>query len=401
MAYEMAENLDRFRFCFLVGRVEHFIDNEARYAYESSVGDEWADAFRLFRFLSLSYPEKPFMNAKQQLGAPTCFDDITLQSIEAAAGMIVSAGLTVPTPAIRWPLLEEGFGGAELWVKQENHLPTGAFKVRGGVRYFDWLRQAHPEVRDVIAATRGNHGQSVAFAAAACGLKAVLVVPLGNSPEKNRAMRAYGAELIEQGSDFNEALEVAAELAGVQGLHLVPSFDWKLVEGVATYGLEMFRQVPELDRLYVPIGLGSGVCGCLAARRALALERRTEIVGVVADRAPCYALSMEAGEVVETSGVPQTVADGVACRVPNPQAFGVIRNGVSRILSIKEELIVPAMARLLRDTGQIAEGAAALSFAGALQDLAAQPAGFPGKRIGVVVSGGNVSAQVMRKLLID
>lgn len=335
--------------------------------------------------------------------APSSFTDINLSSLQAAAETI-AAVLPVPTPSIRWPLLEKNLrlgpdAGTEVWVKHENHLPTGAFKVRGGVRYFDWLRRTHPDVTGVVAATRGNHGQSVAFAASACGLNSVIVVPHGNNVEKNRTMLAYGAELIESGADFNEAVDVAVELAASRNLHFVASFDWKLVEGVGSYGLELFRQMPPLDRLYVPIGLGSGICGCIAARRALGLELRTEIVGVVAEAAPCYALSFAAGETVETDGVPGTVADGVACRVPNADALAVISEGVTRIVCIDEKSIRAAMKRAASDMHQLTEGAAALPLAGLMKDVAGDPESFLGKRIGLVLSGGNVDADTLIRVL--
>ncbi len=341
--------------------------------------------------------------SSNEITAPRSFTDIDLASLEAAAE-IVGAALPIPTPSIRWPLLEKKLGLAadatpEVWVKHENHLPTGAFKVRGGVRYFDWLKKVHPEVKCVIAATRGNHGQSVAFAAAACGLHATIIVPIGNSQEKNAAMRGYGAELIEGGADFNEALAVAEAMAEAQGLHLVPSFDWKLVEGVATYGLELFRKTPPLDRLYVPIGLGSGICGCLAARRVLGLEKRTQVIGVVAEEAPCYKKSFEAGAVVETGGVPQTIADGVACRVPNAEALEVIMAEVTRIVSVSEKEIRASIKSAVTATHQLCEGAAALPFAALAQEALNDPDGLRHQRVGLVMSGGNVGCDDLLTIL--
>jgi len=338
-----------------------------------------------------------------EVPAPQSFVDIDLASLEAAADLVSSA-LPIPTPSIRWPLLEKGLastaGGApEVWVKHENHLPTGAFKVRGGVRYFEWLKKAQPGVSGVIAATRGNHGQSVAFSAAACGMHATIVVPVGNSEEKNAAMRSYGADLIERGADFNEALVVAEKIAEQRGLHLVPSFDWKLVEGVATYGLEFFRQTPLLDRLYVPIGLGSGICGCLAARRVLGLDERTQVIGVVAEAAPCYKKSFEAGAAVETKGVPQTIADGVACRVPNAEALEVIMTGVTRIVSVSEEEISASIKRAVTDMHQLCEGAAALPFAALAKDLREDPGDLSAQRVGLVMSGANVGRNDLLTIL--
>lgn len=313
----------------------------------------------------------------------------TFSAIEAAAALIYRT--LAPTPQIAWPLLAQRCG-CDVWVKQENHLPTGAFKVRGGLVYLDWLRRTQPDVPGVIAATRGNHGQSIACAARAQGLPATLVVPHGNSPEKNRAMRAYGATLVEHGRDFAEALAHARTLAAEQGLHFVPSFDDRLVLGVATYALELFRAVPHLDRVYVPIGLGSGICGTLAARDALGLE--TEIVGVVAAEAPAYALSLAAGHPVSTDAIPDTLADGVACRVPDPDAFARIRAGVSRIVRVTEPEIRAAMRHYFTDTHQVAEGAAALPLAAALQagERERPSSSDAPRRIALIHSGGNVDA---------
>ena len=312
---------------------------------------------------------------------------MTLAQIESAAALV---GRTVaPTPQIAWPLLAERCG-CEVWVKHENHLPTGAFKVRGGLVYLDWLRREHAEASGVVAATRGNHGQSVAFAARAQGRTATIVIPHGNSREKNRAMRAYGAELIEHGRDFAEALEFAEQLAGERGLHFVPSFDEKLVEGVATCALEFLRGAPVMDRVYVPIGLGSGICGMIAVRDALGLD--TEIVGVVAEGAPAYAESFAAGRRVIAQSLPDTIADGVACRVPNVGALTTILGGVSSVIAVPEAGIRSAMGHYFSDCHQIAEGAAALPLAAAL--LEKEREANRGKRIGLVLSGGNVDAEL-------
>lgn len=326
------------------------------------------------------------------ISEPESLKDLTLESIESAAELIYRTLL--PTPQLSWPLLSERCG-CEVWVKHENDLPTGAFKVRGGLVYHDWLRRAHPDAEGVVAATRGNHGQSVGFAARAHGLSATIVIPQGNSPEKNRAMRAYGVDLIEHGDDFNEALDFAMEVAEERGLHMVPSFDWKLVSGVASYGLELFRGTPDLDRVYVPIGLGSGICGVLAAREALGLK--TEIVGVVSERAPAYAESFAAGHAVAGTGVPDTVADGVACRIPNEAALEAIRKGVSRVITVPEAAIFEAMGHYFSDCHQVAEGAGAIPLAAALSDE--ECGRNSGKRIGLVLSGGNVDAAIYRQVL--
>ncbi|MHA1570012.1 MAG: threonine dehydratase, partial [Alphaproteobacteria bacterium] len=240
-----------------------------------------------------------------------------LDQLREAAELVHSA--VPPTPQHCWPLLSER-AGAEVWVKHENHTPIGAFKVRGGLVYTDDLRRTQPNVEGVVAATRGNHGQSVAFAARRFGLMATLVVPHGNSSEKNAAMRAFGGELIEHGHDFQAALEHAEALAGERGLHMFPSYHPLLTRGVASYALEFFDAVGDLDAIYVPIGLGSGISGVIAARDALGMA--TEVIGVVAENAPTYALSFKSGQPVSTNSA-DTMADGVACRVPVAMAVDI------------------------------------------------------------------------------
>lgn len=298
-----------------------------------------------------------------------------------------------PTPQHHWPLLSRR-AGAEVWVKHENHTPVGAFKVRGGIVLFDEMKANHPGLRGVIAATRGNHGQSVAFSAARAGLPAVIVVPRGNSAGKNAAMRALGAELVEHGEDFQAALEHARELAEERGLHFVPSFAPALVRGVASYALELFRGAPPFDRVYVPIGLGSGICGVIAARDALGLA--TEVVGVCAEAAPCYALSFAAGRPVSTEKA-DTLADGMACRVPVAEALATILRGAGRVVTVTEAEIRAAMRALFCDTHNVAEGAGAAPLAAALKDRAANA----GKRIAVVLSGGNVDPGLFGSVLLE
>jgi threonine dehydratase len=293
-----------------------------------------------------------------------------------------------PTPQHVWPLLCERVG-AEVWVKHENHLPVGAFKVRGGLVLL--RRLAREGVRQVVAATRGNHGQSIAFAARRSGIAPVIVVPEGNSPEKNAAMRALGAELLVRGRDFQAALEGAHALAGETGAHFVPSFSVDLVRGVASYALELFAAAPALDVVYVPIGLGSGVCGVLAARDALGL--RTEVVGVVAERAPCYARSIAAGRSVATESA-DTVADGIACRVPNDEALALMRGRLARVVTVGEGEIRAAMRHYFTDTHNVAEGAGAAPLAAALQERER----LQGRRVGLVLSGGNVDLEVFREV---
>lgn len=314
----------------------------------------------------------------------------SLENLEAAAKLVHE--VVLPTPQIRWPLLCAR-AGAEVWVKHENHTPLGAFKVRGGLVYVDELRKRSPFVTGLIAATRGNHGQSIAFAGLRAGLRVVLVVPRGNSKEKNAAMRALGAELIEYGEDFQDAYEHAADLAERRELHFVKSFDSSLVLGVASYALELFRAVSGLVTVYVPIGLGSSICGTIAVRDALGLK--TEIVGVVAAEARAYSLSFEAGRPI-ASNVGGTIADGMACRVPDPDALNMIRNGVSRILTVSEGEIRAAIRYLFTDTHNAAEGAGAASTAALLQESSRMRE----RRVAVVLTGGNVDSEVFAQTLL-
>lgn len=314
-----------------------------------------------------------------------------LASLEQAARLVYQA--MPPTPQFCWPLLCQRIG-AEVWVKHENHTPLGAFKVRGGLVYLDELKRRNPKVGGVIAATRGNHGQSIAFAAQRRGLKAIVVVPRGNSLEKNAAMRARGVELIEHGSDFQDALEHAQQLAEIRGLHMVPSFDEALVRGVASYSMELFRAVQDLHMLYVPIGLGSGICGAIAAREALGMKM--EIVGVVAVAAPAYAESFAARAPIDRP-VASTVADGMACRVPNAEALRVILRGVARIVTVGEDEIRAAMRSLYTDTHNVAEGAGAAAFAAVMKERST----IRGRRIAVIQTGGNVDRPVFAGVLAE
>jgi threonine dehydratase len=303
-----------------------------------------------------------------------------LDELETAAALVHRT--VPPTPQYCWPLLSHRIG-AEVWVKHENHSPIGAFKIRGGLVYLDDLRRSQPEIAGVITATRGNHGQSIACAAGRLGLRATVVVPHGNSVEKNRAMAAFGATLVEVGHDFQAAYEYAIAAAERDGLHLVPTFHPLLMRGVASYALELFRAVPDLETVYVPIGQGSGICGMIAARAALGLK--TEIVGVVAENAPAYALSFAAGKSVSTNSA-DTLADGLACRVPDASALAIILKGAARIVTVSEAEIRRAMRILFTDTHNVAEGAGAAALAAALNERDR----LAGKRIAVVQSGGNI-----------
>lgn len=315
----------------------------------------------------------------------------SLAALEAAAALVHE--VVPPTPQYAWPLLARRLG-AEIWVKHENHTPIGAFKLRGGLVYLDDLRRNRPAPAGVVTATRGNHGQSIAFAAARLGLSATIVVPHGNSRGKNRAMAAQGARLVEAGHDFQAAYEHAEMLAERDGLHLVRSYHPLLVRGVASYGLELFRALPELDLAYVPIGLGSGISGMIAAREALGCT--TEIVGVVAAEAPTYALSFAAGHPVATNTA-ETIADGLACRQPDEAALAVIRRGAARVLTVSETEIRRAMRVLFTDTHNLAEGAGAAALAGALQEQGR----LSGKRVAVILSGGNIDRDLYARVLAE
>lgn len=313
----------------------------------------------------------------------------TKSEIETAAETVYAA--MSPTPQYAWPLLAET-AGTEVWVKHENHTPIGAFKVRGGLVYMDRLRAEKPGIRGVIAATRGNHGQSIAFGARANGIAAVIVVPEGNSTEKNAAMRAFGAELIEHGHDFQASLEYAEGLAVERGLEMVPSFSIDLAPGIATYGMELFTAAPEIDTLYVPIGLGSGLTGCVAAREALGLK--TEIVGVVSENAPAYALSFAKGEAVSTNSA-DTFADGLACRVPAADAVPIVCEYAARVVTVSEEEIRAAMRLYYSATHNLAEGAGAAALAALMQERHV----MAGRTAGVVLSGGNIDRALYQEII--
>lgn len=312
----------------------------------------------------------------------------TLAELDAAAEIVYR--FLDPTPQYAWPLLAER-AGCEVWVKHENHTPIGSFKVRGGLVYMERLKQSQ-SVDGVICATRGNHGQSVAYGARRHGLPSVIVVPHGNSRSKNAAMRSFGGELIEHGDDFQDAYERAFELAEERNLHMVRSFDRGLSLGIASSPLELMRAVPDLDVLYAPIGLGSTICSCVAARDALGAA--TRIVGVVAERAPTYALSFAAGKVVDTESC-DTFADGLAVRHPDEDSLRIILDGVERVITVTEEQIAEAIAIYATDTHNMVEGAGAASLAALLQEKAQ----LAGKKAGVMLTGGNIDLDVYLKAL--
>lgn len=314
---------------------------------------------------------------------------LTKPEIEAAAALVYRH--MPATPQYAWPLLAKELG-CEAWVKHENHTPTGAFKVRGGITFIDWLKRTKPEARGIITATRGNHGQSQARAAVAAGLEAHIYVPHGNSIEKNAAMQAFGGKLTEFGNDFEEAKDEAMRVGALAGWHPVPPFHLELVRGVATYAYELLTAAPHLDTVYVPIGCGSGICGTILARDALGLK--TKVVGVVADTAQSAKLSVEAGKLVAT-GPTATFADGMAVRVPIAEAFEIYAAGAERIVSVSDDEIAEATRLLFRTTHNAAEGAGAAATAALMQERAR----MQGKAVGVILTGGNIDTAWFSEVL--
>jgi threonine dehydratase len=313
----------------------------------------------------------------------------TVSELEAACAIVHAA--MPPTPQFAWPLLRARTG-VDVVIKHENHTPTGAFKVRGGLVYLDRLKRERPGVKGVITATRGNHGQSLAFACARAGIACTVVAPFGNSTEKNAAMKAFGAELVEHGRDFDEARERAEQIAAERGYEYGKSFDRDLVLGVATYAYELFTAEPELDAVYVPIGLGSGICGVIGARDALG--RKARVIGVVSERANTYRLSLDAGRAVPTNSA-LTFADGMAVRIPDEEALDIMRRGMERLIEVTDDEIAEAIRVLYVDTHTLAEGAGAAAFAALMQERA----GMRGKRAAVIVSGQNIDRPWMQTVL--
>ena len=314
----------------------------------------------------------------------------TLPELEEARAIVRE--VMPPTPTYAWPLLRNR-AGVDVWVKHENHTPTGAFKVRGGLVYARRLQQQGFS-GGLITATRGNHGQSVPFAASRVGVPVTVVVPEGNSVEKNHAMQAWGAELVVHGKDFDEAREEAQRLALERNLSFTPSFHPDLVRGVATYALELFNDTPALHTVYVPIGMGSGICGLIAVRDLLGLP--TRIVGVVSAHAPAYALSYQEGRVVKTNDA-RTFADGMACRMPDAEALRIICEGAERVLLVSDDEVAAAMRALFEDTHNVAEGAGAAALAALLQDR--DHGRLPAGAAGVILTGGNVDSRLFAEVL--
>ena len=314
----------------------------------------------------------------------------TLVDVETALPIVRAA--MPPTPQYAWPLLCARVG-AEVFVKHENHTPIGAFKLRGGLVYVERLKREQSHIKGIVSATRGNHGQSLALAAQRAGLRVAIVVPHGNSTEKNAAMCSFGAELIEYGQDFDEAKEHAIEIAAKRRYEFAPSFHRDLVIGVATYAHELFTAIAELDTVYVPIGLGSGISGVIGVRDALGLK--TKVVGVVAKRANAYAMSFAAGHVVTTNSA-FTFADGMAVRVPDEAALSIIRRGAERIIEVSDDDIADAIRIYFSDTHSLAEGAGAAPLAALMKERDR----MQGRRIGLVLSGQNIDRAWMREVLV-
>ena len=315
----------------------------------------------------------------------------TLQEIAEAQKLIYQ--LMVPTPQISWPLLNQKLE-AKVWIKHENHTPISAFKARSAVFYAAQLFRARNGVRGMITATRGNHGQSVALAGQRFNVPVTIVVPHGNSVEKNAAMRGQGAHLIEFGDDFQESREHAERLSQEQGLHFVPPFHRDIVTGVATYWMELFTAVPDLDAVYAPIGMGSGICAACAVRNGMKLK--TKIIGVAAEGAPAYALSFDAGRNIAAI-VTTLIADGMACRVPDDDALEIMQKNVDHVVQVSDEEIRHAMRIYFSDTHNLIEGAGAASLAAALKEKNS----LGGKRIALIATGGNVDRDVFAKVLAE
>jgi threonine dehydratase len=312
-----------------------------------------------------------------------------LAQLEWARSLV--ARHVAPTPLYAWPLLAEAVG-TDVLVKHENHTPTGAFKVRGGLVYAHRLKDRSPGVAGIVSATRGNHGQSLAFAGREVGLCVTIVVPEGNSESKNAAMVGLGAELIVFGRDYQAAREHADELAATRGLRVVPPFHPDLVLGVATLSAELFDAADPLDSVYVPVGMGTGICGAIGVRDLYGL--RTEIVGVVAANAPATARSFEAGRVITTERA-DTFVDGVACRVPVTEAVEIMRRGAARIVEVSEDDVASAMRLAFDATHNVAEPAGALALAGLLTERER----VDGQRVAIIHSGGNVDAPAFERVL--
>lgn len=316
-------------------------------------------------------------------------DLFTRHDLEQATAIVRT--LMPATPSHMWPLLSRR-AGVHVVVKHENHTPTGSFKARGGLVYIESLKSSGRIPKGLVTATRGNHGQSVAIGASRCGIPAVIVVPEGNSTEKNAAMEAFGGELVVSGKDFDESREVAAQIERDRGYHFIPSFHPNLVLGVATYAYELFTSHGDLDVVYVPIGMGSGICALIAVRDLLGLK--TEIVGVVAEKAPAFALSFEAGRPISTDSA-HTFADGMACRQPPAESLEIVLKGAARVIRVSEDEIAASIRHLYTDTHNLSEGAGAASLAALLKDPNTQRY----EKAGVILCGGNIDMSIFAQVI--
>jgi threonine dehydratase len=320
---------------------------------------------------------------------PESRTSFTLEELDRAASLVYQ--VVAPTPQYAWAKLRKR-AGCTVWVKHENHTPTGAFKVRGGIVYLDRLARSQPRVAGVVSATRGNHGQSISVAAARAGIPATLYVPYGNSPDQNTSMGSFGARVVEFGKDFDEAKHEAHRVATAENLHFVPSFHRDLVAGVASYALELFRAVEKLDAVYVGVGMGSGICALITARDLLGLK--TEIIGVSAVNAPATALSFEAGKPV-TTPTARTFADGIATREPIADVVETICRGAERFVRVSEDEMAEAVRVYYDDTHQVAEGAGAAPLAALLQERER----MAHKNVGVILTGGNIERARLSEVL--
>ncbi len=315
--------------------------------------------------------------------------DVSFQGILAARKTVYRH--LKPTPLIGHPLLSEWLG-FPAWVKHENHNPTGSFKIRGGFNLVSHLSESEKS-RGVITATRGNHGQSVALACRTYGVRCVIAVPEGNNPEKNEAMKAFGSELLVHGRDFDEARERVEQIQAEQRLRYIHSANEPLlVEGVGTYALEILEELPDVDCILVPVGGGSGISGVLTAVRAAA--PKVQVIGVQAANAPSIYLSWKKGEKVTTDSA-DTMADGLATRVPFEMTFDIIHRYVDEVVTVTEEELMEAVFRIFQTTHNVAEGAGAATTAAAFK-LRSRLAG---KKVALVLSGGNITASLFQQVL--
>jgi threonine dehydratase len=313
----------------------------------------------------------------------------TLDQIKDAAKLVYTQ--MPPTPQYNWPIISAKIG-AEVWVKHENHTPTGAFKLRGSITFIDWVKRTYPKATGICTATRGNHGQGQSRSAIAAGLTAKIYVPFGNSTEKNTAMRAFGGEVIEFGDDFDIARVEAIRVAEDENLAVVPPFHVELIRGVASYAYELFTNVPDLDTVYVPIGCGSGICSIISVRDALGLK--TKVVGVVSTEAQTAKLSVDAGRLVETNNA-NTFADGMAVRIPVADAYDIYSKGAERIIAVSDDEVAAAIRLYYTATHNLAEGAGAASLAALTQERTR----MQGKRVAVILTGGNIDMDLFQTVM--